>query len=1015
MLIHTFEDNNYLFHSLHLFEKNYMKYKFTLFFIMVIFKFAIAQTVDATLVELNFHEDSQPQNLTSYQFGFFFTATDSYPNKIGRELWYSDGTQQGTRIVKDIKRGPDSSNPTYLTVVNNLLYFTANDGVKGVELWKSDGTQAGTSMVKDIRPNSNSDYNGPSNLLECNGKLYFTATNEINGFELWTSDGTESGTYMIKDINPNGDSSPSSLFIFNNNLYFLANDGTNGVELWKSDGTQSGTTMIKNINPNSSALNSGNQFLIMNNNFYFFANEGINGYELWKSDGTEAGTKIVKDIRTGFNYSAEVLKGAVLNNMIIFEANDGVNGTEIWKSDGTAAGTSMISNINNTNISSLSYDNIYIKFNNEIYFLANDNVHGYEIWKTNGTPNGTILLKDINNGTLSSSIKKFHVDGINNKLLFYASSSNSSDRKLWVSDGSENGTFQLSDVKNSDTESYVSINNTTFLVGENEINGKELWRTDGTISGTSFFADLNHSNSSNASKFTNVNGNLFFRARGKEYGSQLFKSDGTINGTQLIKDINPESDSIDNLSDMKAINGTLFFSAIDSSHGYELWKSDGTENGTILVKDINPGTQSSMRNYNDKQEFTVIKDILYFSANDGVNGFELWRSDGTTSGTYMIKDINVGPNYNYNSYPRNFTLLNNTIYFIANDYSGTSLWTTDGTQAGTIKIKSLNDMRVLKTVNNKLIIIAETSGTTYGPHDLWVSDGTAASTNHIKTFGDNIDSDIQFTTILNNDLYFVAKSPDSFRKAVYKTNGTIGGTVLLFDGATHPTMPDLEINSIMTCGSYAYFPVATYNNIDKELWRTNGQITEKISESDSPDFMYIRGFTNFNNNLLYLAETFPNKIWMINDNLNKSIELNVNVLNSQNFQGYDSIEELGASGNNLYFRGRNDISGNELYIAKIKSPSLNTSNHYSAVTNDIEQVSVYPNPANKVVNIKSLNLSEIVKFELWDVAGKKIYEQLNDDLKSEIKYDVSTLNTGIYIIKTKHSDGKINNVKIIIN
>ena len=239
---------------------------------------------------------------------------------------------------------------------------------------------------------------------------------------------------------------------------------------------------------------------------------------------------------------------------------------------------------------------------------------------------------------------------------------------------------------------------------------------------------------------------MFFRASGTEYGNQLFKSDGTIEGTQLVKDINPGNNCIDDPSEMKEINGILYFSAIDGTHGYELWRSDGTESGTFMVKDIRTGSQSSMQNYNDQQKFTVLNDILYFNADDGINGFELWRSDGTESGTYMIKNINTSSNYNYGSYAREFVMFNNTVYFIANDNSGSGLWTTDGTESGTNKIINLNYMRVLKTVNNKLIIVAQKLQvllmvhTTYG-----VSDGTASGTNHLQSFGDNIDSNIQFT------------------------------------------------------------------------------------------------------------------------------------------------------------------------------------------------------------------------------------------------------------------------------
>ncbi|SDI64614.1 ELWxxDGT repeat protein [Winogradskyella thalassocola] len=995
-----------------------MKYNFSFLLFILITRILTAQTIDASLIEINYHEDSDPQNFVAFQNGFYFTATDGSFENFGRELWYSDGTSEGTLMVKDIKHGQNSSSPSSLVVVNNTLYFTADDGVYGSELWKSDGTENGTIMVKDIRPNNNSSYNGPTNLIDFNGTLFFTATNDVDGYELWKSDGTEAGTIMIKDINSNGNGSPNNLFVFNNIIYFTANDGVNGTELWKSDGTEAGTAMVKDINANYSGLSSGNQFLSLNNFFYFFADNGTNGYELWKSDGTESGTTIVKDIRIGSNSSANSLKGSTLNNIIIFEANDGINGTELWKSDGTEAGTSMVKNINNTNFNSISYNSQYISFNNEVYFLADDNIHGTEIWKSDGTETGTYLLKDINDGNSSVWIEKFHLDYVNNKLLFFTTSTNSSDRTLWVSDGSSNGTFELSDITDSNIsgleESFVTVNNATVLTGKNETNGNELWVTDGTITGTSFFADLNYSNSSNASKFTNVGGDLFFRARGTEYGNQLFKSDGTESGTQIVKDINPGYNCIDDPSEMKEINGILYFSAIDGTHGYELWRSDGTDSGTFMVKDIRTGNQSSMQNYNDQQKFTVLNDILYFNANDGINGFELWRSDGTESGTYMIKNINTSSNYNYGSHAREFVMLNNTVYFIANDNSGSGLWTTDGTESGTNKIINLNDMRVLKTVNNKLIIVAETSGTTYGPHDVWVSDGTASGTNHLQSFGDNIDSSIQFTTILNDELYFVAKSPNSFRKAVYKTNGTVSGTNILFDGANHATMPDLDIDLIMTCSNYVYFPVQNSFNTEKELWRTNGTITEQVAGPDTTDFLYIRNLTCYNNNLLYLTESFPHKIWITNDNLNEPLQLDVNILNGPNFENYNSIEEMGATDNHLYFRARNDISGNELYVTDIDVSTLSMNDYEATENNNFNLVRLYPNPTENFITIESITNSNIEKFEIWDLSGKMMHKESKKDLAS-INYDTNKLSGGIYFVKVFLTDNKIETLKLIVN
>eukprot|EP01031_Cornospumella_fuschlensis_P025833 gene25833-31199_t len=120
-------------------------------------------------------------------------------------------------------------------------------------------------------------------------------------------------------------------------------------------------------------------------------------------------------------------------------------------------------------------------------------------------------------------------------------------------------------------------------------------------------------------------------------------------------------------------NGVILFDATDAVNGYELWKSDGTSNGTTLVNNINL-TGDAFNHDKLDDVFLNVNGIIYFTANDGVNGYELWKSDGTANSTSMVADINA----NGSSYPQNLTFVNNYIYFSANDgINGRELWRYD--------------------------------------------------------------------------------------------------------------------------------------------------------------------------------------------------------------------------------------------------------------------------------------------------------------------------------------------------
>lgn len=169
---------------------------------------------------------------------FYFSA---YNENAGLEIWRTDGTTAGTQMFIDIEPGAESSIPFFLKpYVNgfvgftnqlfkgNKFFFTAFTRNKGNELYVTDGTVAGTKLVKDINLGAD---DGIESLgwYYTNNSMYFKANDGINGEELWKTDGTTANTVMVANINNNANFSSlaNPIVIVNNKLIFEADNGDN--------------------------------------------------------------------------------------------------------------------------------------------------------------------------------------------------------------------------------------------------------------------------------------------------------------------------------------------------------------------------------------------------------------------------------------------------------------------------------------------------------------------------------------------------------------------------------------------------------------------------------------------------------------------------------------------------------------------------------------------------------------------------------------------------------------------
>ena len=260
------------------------------------------------------------------------------------------------------------------------------------------------------------------------------------------------------------------------------------------------------------------------------------------------------------------------------------------------------------------------------------------------------------------------------------------------------------------------------------------------------------------------------------------------------------------------VNGTLFFTAIDRDKGRELWKSDGTASGTVRVTEIVSGPQGSF-----PDSLIDVNGILFFTAINR-DGRELWRSDGTAAGTFQVKDINPGKE---GSSPSSLTNVNGTLYFTAIDgVSGVELWKSDGTAAGTVQVDDIYPGAVgsspsnLMNVNGTLYFTANNGIT---GRELWKSDGTG--TVQVKDIfvgaGDSAPGSL---TNVNGTLYFTATDGVNGVE-LWQSDGTAGGTVQVKDINAGPgsSLPDAltNVNGIL------YF--VANNGIDGiELWTSDG-------------------------------------------------------------------------------------------------------------------------------------------------------------------------------------------------
>lgn len=761
-------------------------------------------------------------------------ASDYHGNS-NFELWITDGTPAGTFLLKDINPNgkSDIKNIKVVSIRGALkALFSANNGTSGEELWITDGTSDGTKLVEDI--NANAGYSSPADFEQFQNRVLFSAIDATHGRELWITDGTESGTELVKDINPGGPSSfvtGSKIVVNDNAAYINLNNGSvaNSTVLIQTGGTFSSTSSLGSgfLNPSNLTLFAGKVYFTIpptsKGNLYYMGNEpmpiAVNNsftYYYWIAENlTVSKDKLfflagdpngqmdlaVIDSTLDSEISQLIkLTGAstdpfpknpekrklipIPNGNVYFFTGTESKRTRLWISNGTQQGTKPILNL-------LFGDYSYIRtFNNKLFFITNDIGGQYNCYVTDNGGEAS-LVKDLSPVLNIDNVYPLSQSG---NWLYFSAYNPATGYELYKSNG-ESNTF----VKDIDATYFSHLNNFSktvsnskglFFIADDGKNGLELWKTNGKQVGTGLFADLTQypmpektiANEtafdyySSSSKFWDLyefNDLIFIMTY-----NEVWVTDGINQPTKLYE--NTRLSLLPSINKFEAVNGLVYFNVVN-----ELWQTDGSIEGTVYAASVDNTL------LNDKRYIKGLKALnnkLYFVGYTATYGEELYQYSG--GNITVVKDVIPGANYYFGN--AETELVGNSLYYTKyHSTDGCKLYVTDGTEANTRLLHTFGTAGAcpIYLTNFKDSLLVFQAYDSENGYELWKSDGTEAGTALVKDIypGNTSGSPINFINtnkyaVFENEVYFFAVAPDNTIK-LFKSDLTADATISISEAS----------------------------------------------------------------------------------------------------------------------------------------------------------------------------------------------------------------------------------------
>jgi ELWxxDGT repeat protein len=368
-----------------------------------------------------------------------------------------------------------------------------------------------------------------------------------------------------------------------------------------------------------------------------------------------------------------------------------------------------------------------VEMNGLLYFTAQNGDYNYELWVTDGTQQGTHVVKEIN-AAGSSNIGKLYRVG--NKLVFAASETtgpNIPDFDLFVSDGTQQGTFKIADTNQESSDflssSRVASFNNQFVFCTQD----HIMSTDGTVSGTKQLAPI--AQYAQGFGYCEMNGKVYFIINQNNH-PEVWETDGTAPGTKILIDLTQANISLAYAETMKAFNGKLYIVAAEQGQGYDLYTFNGQENGIISKITL----ASAGNSY--PTQLAVYNNALWFIASNQTNT-NLYRLSLGALQPLPVSSVS------HIDVSGSLAFANNNIYFTDNSSQTIHSVSADNLQHTEIALgnKRLpwlwpNESTFLKGMGGKIFFIAYDS--LMQQQHFMISDGTTTGTYTYKPEGAHV-------------------------------------------------------------------------------------------------------------------------------------------------------------------------------------------------------------------------------------------------------------------------------------